>query len=181
MRIIAGELKGSAGSKRPKWDGLRPTSDKLRETLFNVVAPRVPGARVLDLYAGTGAIGIEALSRGAAHVTFVDSDRRARASSSKRTCALRRPRPLCYYPNAAITAGRIVRSGRAGSALRRTRSDGRDCRGRAPDCARRTACSRARAAPAGAGAGRTAAHDRGIWYRETARWHFTSQGASRQT
>lgn len=76
MRIIAGDLKGRR-LKTPKWDGLRPTSDKLRETLFNVVAPRVRGARVLDMYAGTGAIGIEALSRGAAHVTFVDSDPRA--------------------------------------------------------------------------------------------------------
>src|SRR5215203_3668754 len=77
MRVIAGELKGRR-LKTPKWEGLRPTSDKLRETLFNVVAQRVPGARVLDLYAGTGAIGIEAISRGAAHVTFVDTDPRAR-------------------------------------------------------------------------------------------------------
>ncbi len=76
MRIIAGELKGRR-LKTPAWDGLRPTSDRLRETLFNVVAPRVTGARVLDLYAGTGAIGIEALSRGASHVTFVDTDTRA--------------------------------------------------------------------------------------------------------
>lgn len=76
MRIIAGELKGRT-LKAPTWEGLRPTSDKLRETLFNVVAARVPEARVLDAYAGTGAVGIEALSRGAAHVTFVDSDPRA--------------------------------------------------------------------------------------------------------
>jgi 16S rRNA (guanine966-N2)-methyltransferase len=76
MRIIAGSLKGRRLST-PKWEGLRPTSDKLRETLFNIVAPRVPEARVLDAYAGTGAIGIEALSRGAAHVTFADRDPRA--------------------------------------------------------------------------------------------------------
>jgi 16S rRNA (guanine(966)-N(2))-methyltransferase RsmD len=76
MRIIAGELKGRR-LKTPAWDGLRPTSDKLRETLFNVIAARVAGARVLDLYAGTGAIGIEALSRGARHVTFVENDTRA--------------------------------------------------------------------------------------------------------
>ena len=76
MRVIAGELKGRK-LDAPTWEGLRPTSDKLRETLFNVVARRVPGARVLDLYAGSGAIGIEALSRGAAHVTFVDRDVRA--------------------------------------------------------------------------------------------------------
>ena len=76
MRIISGELKGRK-LNTPTWDGLRPTSDKLRETLFNVLASRVAGARVLDFYAGTGAIGIEALSRGAAAVTFVDHDRRA--------------------------------------------------------------------------------------------------------
>jgi 16S rRNA (guanine(966)-N(2))-methyltransferase RsmD len=61
----------------PSWEGLRPTSDKLRETLFNVLAERVAGAAVLDGYAGTGAVGIEALSRGAASVTFVDDDPRA--------------------------------------------------------------------------------------------------------
>jgi 16S rRNA (guanine(966)-N(2))-methyltransferase RsmD len=76
VRIIAGELKGRK-LDAPDWTGLRPTSDKLRETLFNVLGPRVVGARVLDGYAGTGAVGIEALSRGALHVTFVDSDPRA--------------------------------------------------------------------------------------------------------
>ena len=76
MRVIAGHLKGRR-LKAPTWDGLRPTSDKLRETLFNILAPRIAGARVLDGYAGTGAVGIEAISRGAAHVTFVEQDRRA--------------------------------------------------------------------------------------------------------
>lgn len=76
MRIIAGTLKGRRIAA-PTWDGLRPTSDKLRETLFNVLAPRMDGARFLDGYAGTGAIGLEALSRGAAHVTFVETDPRA--------------------------------------------------------------------------------------------------------
>ncbi len=55
---------------------VRPTSDRLRETLFNVIAPRIAGIRFLDLCAGSGAIGIEALSRGAAHVTFVDRSRK---------------------------------------------------------------------------------------------------------
>ncbi len=76
MRIIAGTLKGRRIDP-PDWGGLRPTSDKLRETLFNVLSPRISGARVVDGYAGTGAIGIEALSRGAAHVTFVEADARA--------------------------------------------------------------------------------------------------------
>ena len=76
MRIIAGEFKGRR-LEAPSWTGLRPTSDKLRETLFNVLAPRIGGARVLDGFAGTGAVGLEALSRGAAHVTFVERDPRA--------------------------------------------------------------------------------------------------------
>ena len=78
MIVIAGHYKGRR-LKTPSWEGLRPTSDKLRETLFNVLATRVEGARVLDGYAGTGAIGIEALSRGAAHVTFIEMNRRAAA------------------------------------------------------------------------------------------------------
>jgi len=78
MRIVAGTLKGRR-IEAPTWEGLRPTSDKLRETLFNVVARRIERARVLDGFAGTGAVGIEALSRGAAHVTFVEHDPRALA------------------------------------------------------------------------------------------------------
>jgi 16S rRNA (guanine966-N2)-methyltransferase len=77
MRIIAGALKGRR-LEPPGWEGLRPTSDKLRETLFNVLASRVQGARMMDGYAGTGALGMEAISRGASHVTFVERDRRAR-------------------------------------------------------------------------------------------------------
>ena len=76
LRIIAGSLKGRR-LETPDWQGLRPTSDKLRETLFNVLAARVGEARVLDGFAGTGAVGIEALSRGAAHVTFIEADSRA--------------------------------------------------------------------------------------------------------
>ena len=76
MRIIAGTHKGRT-LKTPKWEGLRPTSDKLRETLFNILAPRLAGARVLDVFAGTGAVALEALSRGAASATCIESDRRA--------------------------------------------------------------------------------------------------------
>lgn len=76
MRIVAGSLKGRR-LDGPTWDGLRPTSDSLRETLFNVLGPTLAGARVMDAFAGTGAVGIEALSRGAAHVTFVEKDPRA--------------------------------------------------------------------------------------------------------
>jgi len=76
VRIVAGRMRGRR-LMVPKWTGLRPTSDGLRETLFNVIADRVAGSRVLDAFAGTGALGLEALSRGAASAVFVDNDRRA--------------------------------------------------------------------------------------------------------
>ena len=76
MRVIAGAYKGR-NLKSPPSMNVRPTSDRLRETLFNVIAPRIEDARFLDLCAGSGAIGIEALSRGASHVTFVDRSRRS--------------------------------------------------------------------------------------------------------
>ncbi len=75
MRIIAGKYRGRKLKSPPSLQ-TRPTSDRLRETLFNILAPRIKGARVLDLCAGTGAVGIEALSRGASHVTFVDQSRK---------------------------------------------------------------------------------------------------------
>jgi 16S rRNA (guanine(966)-N(2))-methyltransferase RsmD len=71
MRIIAGSLR-SRTLDAPRGLATRPTSDRLRETLFNVLAPRIQGAVFLDLYAGSGAVGIEALSRGAARVEFVE-------------------------------------------------------------------------------------------------------------
>ncbi|HME57573.1 MAG TPA: 16S rRNA (guanine(966)-N(2))-methyltransferase RsmD [Terracidiphilus sp.] len=73
MRIITGSLR-SRRLEAPKGLGTRPTSDRLRETLFNVLAGRIQGAAFLDLYAGSGAVGIEALSRGAARVEFVERD-----------------------------------------------------------------------------------------------------------
>lgn len=73
IRIIAGSLRGSRLDV-PERPGLRPTPDRVRETLFNWLMPVLPGARALDLYAGTGALGIEALSRGAAAVDFVERD-----------------------------------------------------------------------------------------------------------
>src|SRR6266481_527905 len=75
MRIIAGKFRGRK-LKSPPSIQTRPTSDRLRETLFNILAPRIEGARFLDLCAGSGAVGIEALSRDARHVTFVDRSRK---------------------------------------------------------------------------------------------------------
>lgn len=76
MRVIAGEFR-SRVLQAPKGMETRPTSDRLRETLFNVLGPRVEGARFVDLYAGSGAVGIEAISRGAAFVWFAESARPA--------------------------------------------------------------------------------------------------------
>src|SRR5438309_823121 len=72
MRVIAGTYK-SRILKSLKGLALRPTSDRLRETLFNVLAPNITGSRFIDLFAGTGAIGIEALSHGAAEVVFIEN------------------------------------------------------------------------------------------------------------
>jgi 16S rRNA (guanine966-N2)-methyltransferase len=73
LRIIAGEWRGRR-IPVPDADGLRPTGDRVRETLFNWLAPVLPGARCLDLFAGSGALGLEALSRGAAHCDFVEAE-----------------------------------------------------------------------------------------------------------
>jgi 16S rRNA (guanine966-N2)-methyltransferase len=72
MRIIAGEFR-SRLLAAPRGMDTRPTSDRLRETLFNVLGPRVQGSRFVDLYAGSGAVGIEAISRGALHVHFAEN------------------------------------------------------------------------------------------------------------
>jgi 16S rRNA (guanine966-N2)-methyltransferase len=71
MRVIAGRFR-SRRLSAPGGEGTRPTSDRLRETLFNVLATKTEGAAFLDLYAGSGAVGIEAVSRGAARVDFVE-------------------------------------------------------------------------------------------------------------
>ena len=73
LRIIGGQWRGRKLSF-PSRPGLRPTGDRVRETLFNWLSPRLSGARCLDLFAGSGALGIEALSRGAAHCDFIDTD-----------------------------------------------------------------------------------------------------------
>jgi 16S rRNA (guanine966-N2)-methyltransferase len=72
MRVIAGRY-GGRRLQAPSGEATRPTSDRVREALFSVLGDRVDGARVLDLFAGSGALGIEALSRGAVEATFVDS------------------------------------------------------------------------------------------------------------
>lgn len=76
MKIIAGALKGKTVPVRHS-KALRPTSAKVRESLFNIIRQRVVGCSFADLYAGSGAVGFEAISRGAASVVFVDCDRHA--------------------------------------------------------------------------------------------------------
>jgi 16S rRNA (guanine966-N2)-methyltransferase len=80
MRIVAGSARGRAlQGPKPTSRHIRPTADRVRETLFNVLGQFLEGQAVLDLYAGTGALGLEALSRGAGRAVLVDSDREAQA------------------------------------------------------------------------------------------------------
>ncbi|HEX9889003.1 MAG TPA: 16S rRNA (guanine(966)-N(2))-methyltransferase RsmD [Nitriliruptorales bacterium] len=82
MRVIAGIAKGRR-LVAPLGDDVRPTTDRTKEALFSILQPVLIGASVLDLYAGAGSLGIEALSRGAAHVTFVERSRSALASLAR--------------------------------------------------------------------------------------------------
>ncbi len=97
MRIIAGERKGHT-IYAPRGLATRPTSDRVRENVFNIVAPWVEGARVLDLYAGSGGMGLEALSRGAAAVVFVESEAEAVRAIERNLDKLR------------LTGARVVRA-----------------------------------------------------------------------
>ena len=74
-RVIAGTA-GGIPLKTPDGDGTRPTTDRTKESVFNMIHADIPGAHVLDLFAGSGSLGIEALSRGACEAVFVESDRR---------------------------------------------------------------------------------------------------------
>ena len=91
MRIIAGEWRGRP-LRAPAGQGTRPTADRTRETLFSMLVSRLgsfDGLRVADLYAGSGALGLEALSRGAAHATFVEKDPQAVAVLRANVAALK--------------------------------------------------------------------------------------------
>jgi 16S rRNA (guanine966-N2)-methyltransferase len=88
MRVIAGTFR-SRQLSAPRGMQTRPTSDRLRETLFNILAPRLDGCRFVDLYAGTGAVGIEALSRGAEHVWFAENAEPALASLRQNLSSLK--------------------------------------------------------------------------------------------
>ncbi len=110
MRVIAGKYRGRR-LRAPHGQDVRPTSDRLRETLFNIIAPQIEGSRFLDICAGSGAVGIEALSRGAASVTFIDSSRRACAVIESNLAAL------------AVTSNATIINRDAVAALKRMSGD----------------------------------------------------------
>jgi 16S rRNA (guanine966-N2)-methyltransferase len=87
VRIIAGHFRGRS-LKAPGDRRIRPTADRVREAWFSILAPLLPGARVLDLFAGSGALGLEALSRGASHVDFVEVSKPSLAALRANVAAL---------------------------------------------------------------------------------------------
>jgi 16S rRNA (guanine966-N2)-methyltransferase len=87
VRVVAGTLKGRR-LVAPRGATTRPTADQVRIALMDTLAPWLPGARFLDLFAGAGGVGVEALSRGASHVTFVERDARAFAALQQNVAAL---------------------------------------------------------------------------------------------
>lgn len=112
MRVIAGSYR-SRPLVAPQGLDTRPTSDRLRETLFNVLAPRIEGAVFLDLYAGSGAVGIEALSRGAAEAIFVENAEAALRAIRKNLASLGIKGGYALEPrNAATAIKRLAASGK---------------------------------------------------------------------
>lgn len=102
MRVIAGEFRSRRIKSLPGSD-VRPTPDRLRETLFNIIAAEVPGSIFLDAYAGTGAVGIEALSRGALRAIFLEKNKAAVALIRANLAS------LGLEPRASVIAGPVVR------------------------------------------------------------------------
>jgi 16S rRNA (guanine(966)-N(2))-methyltransferase RsmD len=107
MRVIAGIYR-SRILKSLKGLALRPTSDRLRETLFNVLGAGIQGSRFLDVFAGTGAVGIEALSRGAEHVTFIENHAPSAALIRKNLAALEVPSGVTVICADAIRGLEII-------------------------------------------------------------------------
>ena len=92
MRITGGEF-GGRNLKVPKTDAIRPTQDRVRESVFNIIQCEIGGAKFLDLFAGSGAVGLEALSRGASSATFVEMNRRHLVVLSENINLLCQPQP----------------------------------------------------------------------------------------
>ncbi len=141
LRIIAGEWRGRK-LRFPDRTSIRPTPDRVRETLFNWIGAQVRGTQVLDLFAGSGALGLESLSRGAAAATFIDSDRarvqalrerlaewgaqareaRGRARGCRPPGWLRWPPTCCPAPVRSGVRGSAVRGRPAGRGRQRPRN-----------------------------------------------------------
>ena len=103
MRITGGEF-GGRKLKVPKSDAIRPTQDRVREALFNIIQFEVPGCDFLDLFAGSGAVVLEALSRGAKSVTFVEANRKHIAVLNENLTVLCPPRPSASTSHAVVAA-----------------------------------------------------------------------------
>jgi 16S rRNA (guanine(966)-N(2))-methyltransferase RsmD len=103
MRVIGGEFR-SRRLKSIPGDATRPTPDRMRETLFNILAPQIVGATFLDAYAGTGAVGIEALSRGAAHAIFIEKNRAAVEAIRENLASLKLEGRATVVKGAVLTA-----------------------------------------------------------------------------
>ncbi|MCU1234602.1 MAG: putative methyltransferase [Candidatus Solibacter sp.] len=101
MRIISGEFRSRRLKSLPG-DATRPTSDRLRETIFDILQTRIEGAVFVDAYAGTGAVGIEALSRGARHVFFLEKNRAALDAIRQNLATLNAERRATVYAGAAL-------------------------------------------------------------------------------
>lgn len=100
LRIIGGTFRNRP-IKSPKGERTRPTSAMLRKALFDICQPFIEGASFLDLFAGSGAIGLEAISRGASHATFVDKDKNAQG------CILANLKTLCIESKCTVIAGAV--------------------------------------------------------------------------
>jgi len=107
MRVIGGEFRSRRLQSIPGTD-VRPTLDKMRETLFNILSPAIEGAVFVDAYAGTGAVGIEALSRGARHAVFIEKNREAANLIKSNLAALKaEARARVIHGSAALYLSKI--------------------------------------------------------------------------
>src|SRR2546423_8496432 len=110
MRIIGGEFRSRRLKSLPG-TSVRPTPDRMRETLFNILQTRIEGATFVDAYAGTGAVGIEALSRGAAHAYFLEKNRVALEAIRENVASLSLDRRATAVPGAGLTTWAGCQSG----------------------------------------------------------------------
>ena len=107
VRVIAGQWRGRLLTVPPV-AAIRPTPDRVRETVFNWLQPFIAGARVLDLYAGTGVLGIEALSRGARHATFIEQNSLATRALNQQLVIFEAQSRACVHTASVLQAGSLL-------------------------------------------------------------------------